>query len=304
MDRPRAAGNDHVIGEPLREQVLAAFAPSGAFQSIAHLPSGPVADQNAFVTALVLDQVEAFEADRSLVAVRQRAVDFLRRCERSTGSGRFGFYPDGAQPAWIAGILPPDTDDTALCSLALFRAGHWQKDDLRRQVHEVLDVHRLAARPSGADWYRAGIYPTWMDSRRMRNPIDVCVNVNALILIEVSGIGRRHGSGILDMLAAALDWAGSDQRRARSITPYYPHPGELMHTLARAVSAGVDGAKALLERVQAQPWSACEDWINAPVCGALGGGMIWTCPLLQALRRSRLHNRLIVRYNSAGLFLQ
>ena len=274
-----------MIEEPLRSQVLAAAAPSGAFQSIAHLPSGPVADENAFVTALVLDQFEALEPDRALADVRRRALGFLRRCERSAGSGRVGVYPDGAQPAWIAETLPPDADDTVLCSLALFRAGHRPGNDLR-QVLQVLDVHRLAERPRGADWYRAGIYPTWMDSRRLRNPIDVCVNVNVLTLIEVSGIGRGHGAGILDMLAAALDWAGSHEPRARAIMPYYPHPGELAHALARAVSAGVDGTRALLERVQAQPWSACEDWINAPVCGSLGGGLVWTCPLLQALRRA------------------
>ena len=153
--------------EKLRSAILASQASSGAFPSIAYLPGGPVADENAFVTALVIEQLSMTDMDPEIAGACERGAGFLFACQQR--SGAFSFYPVNAQPAWLGEFLPPDADDTALCSLALFRSGLWPRSSLRRQVFEVLETYRLQTRPRGAEWYRAGIYPTWLDSRRLHN---------------------------------------------------------------------------------------------------------------------------------------
>lgn len=269
----------------LIEDVRSAMTPSGAFRSWAHLPTGPVADENAFATALILEQLHRLGIGPMLEDIRDRAITFLLTCERPRGSGRFGFYPAGTQPDWIRDPLPPDTDDTALCSLALFQAGRWPRERLRRQVCEVLAPYRLSRRPAGVNWLRPGIYPTWMDGRRLRNPIDICVNLNILTLTRAAGLDQAQGTGMIDMIRAALDWAGPSPERARQVMPYYPHPAELVQALVRAVSHDVEGARELLRIVRTKPWATYETEPDTPICGSLGGGLIWTCPLLQRLRR-------------------
>jgi hypothetical protein len=182
-------------------------------------------------------------------------------------------------------VLPPDADDTALSSLALFHAGRWRRSDLRRAIEEILGRYRVEKQPRGAPWFRAGVYPTWLDAGRLHNPIDVCVNLNVAVLIEEAGVGLRHGhDGILEMAGAALDWVGDSAERARAITPYYPHPAELRHALQRAVQAGIQSADGLLKRCAAQTWSHCADPMTAPICTSFGAGVIWTSPVLQAVR--------------------
>lgn len=274
-----------MIGERLRSLVLASQGESGAFPAIAHPPSGSVPDENAFVTALIVNLLGEVAADPEIAEARQRGLDFLLRCERPGRPGAFSFYPAYAHPAWIGEFLPVDADDTALSALALFRAGRWRRSALRREVREVLGRHRVEERPHGAPWFRAGVYPTWLDAGRLHNPIDVCVNLNVAVLIQESGVGSRHGhGGILEMVGAALDWVGDSPERARAITPYYPHPAELGHALERAVAAGVRGAGGLLKRLRAQAWSRCEDPVSAPICSSLGAGVVWTSPVLQAVR--------------------
>jgi hypothetical protein len=263
--------------------LLASETCSGAFASFAHLPGGPVEDDNAFATVLVLDLLAGARRDPEIERLCERAIAFLLRCRRA--SGAFGFYPCGAQPAWIGEGLAADADDTALISVALFHAGVLRREELERQVRVTLARYRLQRQPQGAPWFRAGVYPTWLDAARLRNPIDLCVNVNVAVLIHESGVGPEHGyGGILAMVGAGLDWAGAGAARARAITPYYPHPAELGHALGRAVQAGVSGACGLLERCLAQPWSRREEAGNAPICSSLGAGVVWTSPLLQAVR--------------------
>jgi hypothetical protein len=265
------------------ETILGRQAPSGAFLSTAHLPAGPVNDENAFVTALVIDLLIQTDPHPALANAIERALEFLLRCQHPGCPGAFCFYPADAQPAWIGESLPPDTDDTALCSIALFRAGRWSRG-LRRQVHDLLGRYRLATRPRGEEWFRAGVYPTWLDSARLCNPIDVCVNINVLTLIKLAGLDSRHGDGILEMVGAALDWAGDRPDRARLITPYYPHPSEMEHALERAANARVHEAQALRARMSNRSSNASQDPSLLPVCCSLGGGVVWTSPALQAAR--------------------
>lgn len=274
------------MSERLRSLVLTSQGESGAFPAIAHSPTGHVPDENAFVTALVVNLLDDAVLDPEIEKARQRALDFLLRCQRPDRPGAFSFYPAYAHPVWIGEVLPADADDTALCSLALFHGGRWRRSELRRVVQEVLGRHRLEKRPSGGAWFRAGVYPTWLDTGKLRNSIDVCVNLNIAVLIEEAGVGSKHGhEGIMEMVGAALNWAGSCPERARTITPYYPHPVEMGHALKRAAAAGIRGAEDLLKRFRAQAWSRCEDPVSAPVCSSLGGGVQWTSPILQAVRR-------------------
>lgn len=274
-----------MTSESLRSLVLASQGKSGAFPAIAHSPTGPVRDENAFVTALVVNLLCDLAPDPGIEKARQRGLDFLLRCERPDRPGAFSFYPAYAHPVWIGEVLPADADDTALCSLALFYGGRWRRSALRRVVQEVLGRHRLEKCPSGAPWFRAGIYPTWLDTGNLRNSIDVCVNLNVAVLIEEAGVGSKHGhGGIVEMAGAALDWAGNCPERARAITPYYPHPAEIRHALGRTAAAGVKGAEELLKRFRAKAWSRCKYPVSTPVCSSPGGGVVWTSPVLHAIR--------------------
>lgn len=265
-------------------EIVAGQAPSGAFTSIVQLSSGAVTDENAFVTALVLDALATSEPFPGLADIRERALDFLERCERTPPWGGFAFYPSDAQPRWLREQLPADVDDTALCSLALYRAGRWPQSRLRHQVLEVLERHRLSAKPAGAGWFQTGVYPTWLNAKRLCNPIDVCANLNVASLLEASGLGDTRTRGIVHMADAALDWVADRPERMNVIMPYYSHPAELGHALQRAVRAGVRGADRLLARFSARGWWQGRDDRTAPICCSLGARAVWRSPVLQAAR--------------------
>ena len=272
------------MNDPAWSEIAAGQAPSGAFLSLVQLASGPVTDENAFVTALVLERLATREPSPGRGDVCERALDFLERCERAAPRGGFAFYPIGAQPRWLREPLPADVDDTALCSLALYRGGRWSQNRLRHQVVEVLDRYRLAAKPGGAEWFQPGVYPTWLSDKLLRNPIDVCANVNVATLLEASGVGEGHSRGIVHMVEAALDWVANRRERMQAIMPYYCHPAELGHALQRAVSAGVSGADELLARFGAQGWWQGSEDRAAPICCSLGARVVWSSPVLQAAR--------------------
>jgi hypothetical protein len=272
------------MSDPAWSEIAAGQAPSGAFISIVELRSGPVRDENAFVTALVLELIATSEPLPGLADARERALDFLERCERAPPWGGFAFYPADAQPRWLREPLPADVDDTALCSLALYRGGRWPQSRLRHQVLAVLDRYRLEQKPAGAEWFQTGVYPTWLNAKRLRNPIDVCANVNVATLLQASGLGESRSRGIVHMVEAALDWVADRRERMQAIMPYYSHPAELGHALRRAVSAGVSGAEDLLTRFGAQGWWQGSEDRTAPVCCSLGARVVWSSPVLQAAR--------------------
>lgn len=115
LDQPGPCRAANMIGKELRSLVLASQGESGAFPAIAHPPSGPVPDENAFVTALVVNLLSRVAPDPKVEKVRQRGLDFLLRCERPDRPGAFSFYPSYGHPPWIGEVLPADADDTALC---------------------------------------------------------------------------------------------------------------------------------------------------------------------------------------------
>jgi hypothetical protein len=253
---------------------------SGAFASEPHLQSRIVTDENSFITSLILLQLAHFKEDPQISEACKKAADFLLKCSHA---GAFWFYALGEQPAWIREALPADIDDTALGSLALFRAGLWTRDQLRQQV-DLLGRYRIAQIPRGAAWFRAGVFPTWMSHSRMRNAIDLCVNVNVLALLAAAEASPARSEGILEMIEAALDWAGTSGERARLLIPYYAHPAELAFALARAAAFGCSDANGLLVKVQAQSWSVQDNESSSGICCSLGGGAVWHSKALAIAR--------------------
>lgn len=273
------------------DALLAAQSPSGAFGSIVDLPTGPVADENGFVTALVLHELSAWPATPALAAARMRALDFLACCERPDRRGAFSFYPPDRQPEWMPIALLPDADDTALFTLALVDGGRWPAQQLTLAVRRVLEAFRLRwvaadARP----WYREGVYLTWLDELVYPNIVDLCVNINVAALLKRAGPEHACAlAAIVDMVDAGLAWAGTSPQRAFLLTPYYPHPAELGHALDRAIRLGVTELLPCRDKLRDLGWSYAADpagWpLNTPVCSSDDGRIVWRAPVLQQARQ-------------------
>jgi hypothetical protein len=274
--------------------VLASQAPSGAFPSLVGLPVGRIRDDNGFVTALVLSELEALSGDAAVATALGRGLDFLARCEAPSRPGAFSFYPLDAHPRWIGVLLAPDADDTALFSLALQQGGRRPPAFLAHVADQVLAPHRLLDGSARAEpWHRPGAQLTWLTGQTPRNApntIDCCVNVNVLALLWHAGPPfTARAAALVDMVAHALEWAGDSQERARRIVPYYPHPIELLHAVRRAVRGGVRDLEPHLARIAEAPWARIDhDELfpdGRPICSSIDGRVVWTSPVLQAARR-------------------
>ncbi|NEP26036.1 hypothetical protein [Moorena sp. SIO3I6] len=271
--------------------ILAAQAPSGAFLSTVYLPDGPVPDENGFVTALVLHELTHLPQTPAVMAAQERALDFLARCELPTQPGAFSFYPPDGHPSWMPIPLNPDADDSALFAFALVRAGRKPKAFLEQVVREVLAKFRLfwisgTAKP----WYQSGVYFTWLNKLYYPNIIDVCVNVNIAVLLKAAGVGEALGiTNIVQMVELGVAWAGTSSERALLLSPYYPHPMELLYAVERAVELGVEDFIACRETLRKLPWAqsdSCEGWSeNRPICSSEDGRILWRSAVLQQARR-------------------
>ncbi|RWW91704.1 hypothetical protein EPI11_18210 [Flavobacterium cerinum] len=263
--------------------ILNSQLPSGAFPSIAYVSEENFVDENSFTTALVISILSEFNEDTQIHNACKRGVDYLLNCENPKGSGMFGFYPVNLQPKWIPEFLPPDTDDTALCSLALFHNGYWKRDQLKHQINKVLKPYQLNQRVSGMEWFKVGMYPTWLDRKRMNNPIDICVNINVATLIKEAQIINQNTDKIFEMVSCSFNWVGNDQKRMQQIMPFYPDPIELYYSLQRAREAGLSEANKALIDMKLLPWRMSSNF-NTPICCSIGGGVIWKSPILQKAR--------------------
>jgi hypothetical protein len=267
---------------------LATQAPSGAFLSTVHIDGKSLLDENAFVTALVVHELSRWKADNAIREAIERGLDFLLRCESSERPGHFCFYPEDAHPAWMSVRLPPDSDDTALCAWLLVRHGRRPAAFSREVVEGVLDRFRVLYVAEGSEpWHRVGVYLTWLQAGYPRNVVDCCVNVSILSLLYQSKLEDSAScTAIVNMLEAAIECAGPVTARAKTLSPWYPHPRELVHAVERAVSAGVDRLGPALARMRGMPWGRARRRPTepAPVCGSRDGRIVWTCAALQELR--------------------
>lgn len=271
----------------LVESILNSQLPSGAFPSIACLSNKNFIDENSFTTALVISILSHFNADPQIHNTCKKGIDYLLSCENPKNSGMFGFYPVNLQPKWINEFLPPDTDDTALCSLALFYNGYWERNQLTHQINKVLKPYQLKQKAPGMEWFQVGAYPTWLDRKRINNPIDICVNINVATLIKESQIENHNTDKIFEMVNSAFNWVGNDHKKMQQITPFYPDPLELYYSLQRAEEAGLSEASKALLNMKILPWSMSSS-LNTPICGSIGSEVIWKSPILQMTRQLKV----------------
>jgi hypothetical protein len=272
------------LGEWAR--VLAAQQEDGAFLSDVHLSSGPTEDHNGFATALVLDCLNGAPDFPEIRAARDRALKFLQSCADPSCPGRYGFYPAGRQPGWMAPKLACDADDTALFNLALLRAAKVDRAEAARVIREILYPFRLYFRNERSDpWHRIGAFLTWLDPQSFRNPVDCTVNVNVLTLLYASGEPWPEAAAITAMLFSAVDWAGTLKPRAAKLSPWYPDPIEFVFAVQRAAKAGVPRMVELSFRLQELDWVATDRTNTLPICGSSDGRIVWTCAALSVSRK-------------------
>jgi hypothetical protein len=265
--------------------VLAAQQDDGSFLSYVRLSSGAIDDRNAFATALVLDRLRGAAYRPDIVAARNRALDFLQGCADLSCQGRFGFYGAGNQPAWMLPRLAPDADDTALCNLALLRAGRIDRTEVCRVIREVLLPFRLLYRNERSQpWHRIGAFLTWLDPSSFPNPVDCTVNVNVLMLLHLSSELWPEAGAITEMLHAAVDWAGGSKTKAAKLSPWYPEPIEFVFAIERAAAAGVPRMAEISVHLQRLEWVVQDKPKDLPICGSRDGHIVWTCPALSSAR--------------------
>jgi hypothetical protein len=257
---------------------------SGAFTSRIVFREHVEDDANGFVTALVLRHLPALP---ELDALRQRALDFLERCESTVLPGAFGFWPMSERPAW-AGRVPTDIDDTAIMNLELARHGRRSRQEVQRVVYERLMPSLLSEVVQPAPpWITPLVFPTWLaEGSDRQNPVDCCVNANVVALMRWCGLTALPGyPEACAMIDAALTWAGDDMLRLSTLTPYYPHPQELLYALSHAVACGVkelEQAHARLSTLMAR--HPVSPRLQGVVCGNAYSGPYWVCPALEMAR--------------------
>jgi hypothetical protein len=264
--------------------------PSGAFISLSHWGERVYCDANGFITALVLRETRHWPPSPALTAMRDRALNFLLQCESAEHPGSFGFWPRRAAPEWIRDAPPPDADDTAIYAVELARCGRLDRAALGRIACAVLVPHRLRQVDALAPrWPRQGVFVTWLwpAENKAVEIVDCCVNANVAALLAYAG--KQHLPGYREacaMIAAAVEWAGVDLTRARSTTPFYPHPVELGRAVRHAVECGAEELRPCLEQLN-RFWPAAEapPPPDRPVCSSAYGQVVWTAPVLQLARQ-------------------
>lgn len=241
-----------------------------------------LADRNGFVTAL------------GVRALRQRGLpvpatmlDALERCRSARGG--FRFWPEGARPQW-APELPDDADDTAIMLVELLHAERVDPHQARRIACTVVARRRVAALPGlHPPWLRRGVFATWCREGARTDMVDCTATANVLALLATLNLSHLPGAHeATQMLEAALRWAGDDELRASSLSPFYPDPAELLFALTHATEAGAPGLARLRDFAAARSWglgaharSLREDY---PLCSSPYGFAIWRSPELARLR--------------------
>lgn len=262
--------------------------PSGAFPSVVTVGERSYPDENAFVTALVLERLVGLRRDPGVAASIERGLDFLERCASTELPGAFHFHARGAAlPVWLDAPLPPDADDTALVASVLLRFGRRDAEGIASAMDGVLEPHRVHWRPESAPpWVRLGATRTWLAAVRP-NPVDACVNANVAALYALLGRGDHPiAQAAAHTATGAARWGGPSHQPASQIAPYYPDLGELVLALERGAASGVagfaDAASALASRLALGAFAGAR---GCAVCGSADGRWWWWSPVLHDIRR-------------------
>jgi len=265
----------------------------GAFSSTVHWGTKRHQDWNGFTTALVLRALHALPACDALRGIRERALGFLLKCAATDPPGAFSFWPAGAQPRWIPETLPPDADDTAVYAVELARHGCLDQRAMRRIACLALVPFRLREIDQPAPtWLRPGVFFTWLRREDRANVVDCCANANVVAFLAYSG--QPHMPGYREacsMIEDAIRWAGDSRVRARSLSPFYAHPVELLYAVEHAVQCGAESLRPSLSLLRDRQW-AREDGadeaevvdLDRPICSNAYGGVFWTSRALQMAR--------------------
>ncbi|MBI1180084.1 MAG: hypothetical protein GC201_05960 [Alphaproteobacteria bacterium] len=245
-------------------------------------------DRNGFAVAQVL---RALGPDAPAVlgrAGRDAALRMLQRCRGPNGG--FRFWPADLRPGW-APDLAEDADDTAIMVLLLWRAGWLEREDARRIACRTVVGHRLLATVQpGPPWARVGAFKTWLRPGPEPAIADCTVNANAVALLAALGLQRVPGyAEACAMIADAAVWAGEDEARAASLSPFYPEAGDLMLAVEQAVAEGAGELEGVLAHMRTSPsWRRLRRRCLGPapaICGSPYGLVRWTCPTVGAARR-------------------
>ncbi len=275
----------------LLEEIIACQCDSGAFLSHVTLDNGnEVPDENGFVTAQVLRYLADIPRSDTLDRAREKALDFLLTCEIETRPGAFSFWPQNAHPQWMGATrLPPDVDDSSIISLELYK--HKRRDYyyIQHVASTVILPYRLeTVNKTLHPWKHSGCFNTWLDHDHQPNPVDCCVNVNALTLLTVAGVvNRLPYFSAIDMVNDGLGWAGDSLQRVLTLTPYYPNPTELYFSIKNALAHNVSalGESFALFKEQWEETLLTNYRENTPVYSREDGIILWTAPVLFKARK-------------------
>jgi hypothetical protein len=271
------------LSRGLVHEIMAAQTDSGAFASVMVEDGTPHADVNGFVTAQVLRTLGAHTSDVRLHTTVGRALDFLESCEDPNHAGTYRFWPETHRPRHVP-TYPADADDTALIAMELARHGRTDPVALRRTVLVGLFPYRVRAHPEPpASWVVPGAFWTWLDDDFGYNVVDCTVNANVVALLATTGLTQLpcyHAA--CAMIARGVAQAGGDAYLTRVLSPYYPHPGELLLAVQSAVDAGADSLGECLTGLQ--KWARRPADASAPVFCSAYGRVSWRAPLLHRLR--------------------
>ncbi len=245
-------------------------------------------DRNGFVTALAARALR-----RQGIGVPDAMLDALARC-RSPGAG-YGFWAPCARPEW-APRLPDDADDTAIMTLELHAAGRLSREEARRIACLSIGRHRIAQLPAlRPPWLRTGVFATWHRRGIALDLIDCTATANALAVfaaLDLHEIPGVHAS--TTMLCDAVAWAGDDETRACSLSPFYPEPAEFVLALRHAVEAGAEALAPVYAAAARTPWGRGAEARVAHddhrVCSSPYGTAVWRSPALARIRAAAIRS--------------
>jgi hypothetical protein len=173
-------------------------------------------------------------------------------------------------------------------TLELMYAGRIDGHDAVQIAARTLGRQRISYLDEpGPPWRRRGVFSTWHRGGRGTDLIDCTVNANALALF--ASLGLLHLPGVaqsVEMLVAAIYWAGEHRSRATSLSPFYPECAEFVAALGNAVAAGVEDLEETYRVASAASWAepSTTDPDRYAICSSPYGAVNWFSPTLLRLR--------------------
>ena len=274
-------------GENL-DQLRMLLHPEGGFTSEVITRERREVDRNGFVAALLLRLLRHLPETPVWIDIRESLLDWIWTCRSTKVPGAFAFWPDHTRPQW-ASAVPADVDDTAIMLTELLRYRRLDRIEVLRSVcTTVVPYVVLDSDATLPPWIVPGSFLTWItpDTSRTRsiNVVDCCVNANVVGLMAL--LDAKHLPGYDAAVHTVLNgiaWAGTDERRLSSITPFYPSVRSLIEAVEHAIECGADGLQTGL----AQIMSVAPEILNADAgcCRSAYGQTVWHAPAISVARQ-------------------